>query len=255
MIDENELRAVLKGMPAADTPCPPEAALVALYDGSASPDEADALREHLAACPACVARAREAQAFVRALRSPSRAAVPRWALAAAAVLVGVSLLVIWRSSPPSPVTAPQVAIHQDLEVEKAPYTPTDGGGLVWRGGEEEEETLKWAMEPYVASDYGTAVDRLERRLRAHPEDDRARFYLGVSYLLGGRPQDALPPLRRVAAASSELSDETAWYLALASLKSGDVAAARPILARIASTPGARSEQAREWLREIDGRSP
>jgi hypothetical protein len=258
--------------------CPPDATLASFYAGELAGHDEDALRDHLADCHACVERARDAAAFVDAMKDDAREVppgrrigrVPAWAVAMAAVFAAAAILVAWRMSTPlPPVTSPDLASAEplppadarerwrDLAVEAAPYVPDDGSGILWRGGDRPSDTpaegsLAWAMEPYVAGDFAGAATRLNRRLRAGPNDDRTLVFLGVSLLLAGEPDEAVEPLRRVAEGRGTLSGDASWYLAVACLKTGDEACAVARLNDWAAQAGDRGERARRLLQEIEG---
>lgn len=264
------LRAAAPHEAGPASPCPSDAMLASFYAGTLDLAEEDALREHLATCASCVARARDARAFVVAMGGTSRTAPgsrARWRLAVAAVLTAVALIAVWRATgraprpvaPPSSPATPAADRWRDLVVEKAPYVEDDADRIVWRGGGKPPErpakgTFAWAMEPYVAGDAREAAARLERRVSAHPNEDRSRFYLGVARLLAGEVAASVEPLRAVAGARGALAGDASWYLALAHLKSGSEDLARPILLRLASEDGERGRRARGLLEKLEGPS-
>jgi cytochrome c-type biogenesis protein CcmH/NrfG len=108
------------------------------------------------------------------------------------------------------------------------------------------------MAPYSAGDFAGAADRLGQRLRTDPGDERARFYLGVSLLLTGHPDQSIEPLHRVAEESDLLSSDASWYLAVACLATGDDSRAVALLRDLAAQGGDRGDRARALLVEIEG---
>lgn len=246
--------------------CPDEGIWVELAAGRLEEEAAEALREHLAACPACVETARDARRFLAALSAtspvkarPSGARRVRLSMAAisrlAAVLVlatGAVLLMVARRSHPAPVA-----------IDKAAYRPQPAGGeeLLYRDAEgtdpEVEASFAAAMAPYERDDFAGAERELSRHLGAHPLDQRARFYRGVALLLLGRARAAEPELGRVVAlASPALSGEARWYHALALLRLGDRGRARAELGTLASGRGPRQAAASRLLATTAaGRSP
>lgn len=255
---DDELRDALRDGSPPSTPCPDDVALAGFYEGSLAPEIAEGWRDHLAACPACVARARDARAFVSSMAPVRHRPVLRpWALAAAAGLAGLAILLGWRAATaPRPAAPALVATTEKREivVDKAPYTPDADEGLLWRGGAEPppaDGSFAWAMEPYLGDEFEVAADRLERCVSLHPDDDRARFYLGVARLLDGNPAASVEPLLAVAGGASDRAGDAAWYLALAYLKTGDAKAAAPHLRRVGSGVGREADRARILLREIE----
>jgi hypothetical protein len=241
--------------------CPTDAALGSFYAGELDAKEDEAIRDHLVGCPACRERAADAAAFAEAMRGRRLRGVPVWAAAVAAVFAAAAILVLWRTVTPPRPQAPQLADArarwQQLAVDPAPYDPNGEHGIVWRGGEEPPAdvsgSLAWAMEPYAARDFAGAADRLRQRLRTDPGDERALFYLGVSLVLTGHPDQSIEPLRRVAEESDLLSSDASWYLAVACLATGDDSRAVALLRDLAAQGGDRGARARELLDEIEGR--
>jgi hypothetical protein len=74
---ERDLKAAVGGL-AADRPssaCPPDDRLIAIYGGSLSGAEEDAVREHLAFCPSCVELGEDARRFLSAMERGPAASV------------------------------------------------------------------------------------------------------------------------------------------------------------------------------------
>ena len=127
--DDDSLRRAAAELPVAG-PCPGEPRLLAFYREELDEDQADAVREHLATCPACLELARDAREFLAALRGadpapalpPRRlAAAPRsrrtalWAAAAAATVLAALGLYAFRTERPPPRPAgPRLARRRRL---------------------------------------------------------------------------------------------------------------------------------------------
>jgi hypothetical protein len=127
------LRALLAGCPADSGappagPCPDDNDVAAFLDGTLLPAARDRVEEHLSWCPACREVLLGAAALgaddslplasVRAL--PARRRVPRFALAAAAVLVvSVGLYVVMRSSGTTDTESALVAAAGELRRQDA----------------------------------------------------------------------------------------------------------------------------------------
>jgi TolA-binding protein len=273
---DGELAAAGRGVRPVSA-CPSDAVLASFYAGELAASEEDTLRDHLAGCSGCVARARDAAAFAEAMKDEARLVprarrfgpVPAWAAAMAAVFAVAAILIAWRVTTAPPPAPQELASAQPasppvgpaerwrgLTIEAAPYAPGDGSGIVWRGGDESagrpaEGSFAWAMEPYASGDFAGAAQRLDRRLHGDPRDDRARYYLGVALLLAGRPAESLQPLREVAEGNGDAAADASWYLTAACLKTGDEARAAVLLRELASKPGPHSARARELLGELE----
>lgn len=226
--------------------CFDEATVVRFYEGALAEDEADRLREHITTCAACLELARDAHAFVAAMRGPQ--AVPRqlqprrswagWWLAAAAVIP----ILIW--------VAPLMRQRDAIEIVPAPYlrASLDNSNTAWRGAEGADDRFELAMRAYLAKDYQAAELALEAHVSSHSEDDRGRFYLAVTRLLRGRTADALADLSRLTEDAAEpLRSEARWYRALAWLKTGERDRAVEELRWLASSSSSRAPEARALL--------
>ena len=257
---ERDLRGALRARVAA--PCPGEDALLAFYRGALAEAENESLREHLASCARCVELARDARAFLEAwVGAPerSRASGVRW-LAAAAV-VGVALLSgLWVarsrpavSRPPLPSASASAPANpwRNLPVAAAEYRPVaPEDELLFRSEEgTRDDGFAAAMTPYARGDYAAADAGLARFLGTHPDHAAATFYRGVSLLLLGKPAEARPLLAS-ASAARRAPGEARWYLALALLKSGDVADALGELDAVAAALGPHREEAAKLATQV-----
>lgn len=258
---DRDLRDALRAR--AVSPCPGEETLLAFYRGGLSEAEGESVREHLAACAACVGVARDAHAFLAAWEAAPEKARPlglRW-LAAAAVLAVAVLAGLWaaRHRPAAPAPRPEPEAHSpapanlwtDLPVAAAEYrAPAPEEELVFRSdGEAPDAAFAAAMPSYAKGDYAASDVELSQFLAAHPGHAEAGFYRGVSLLMLGRPAEARPLLESVAA-SSHAPAETRWYLALARLKSGDTAAALLELDGVGHARGPHRAEAAELAERV-----
>ena len=185
--DDDSLRRAAAELPAGG-PCLGEPRLLAFYREELDEDQADAVREHLATCPACLELARDAREFLAALRGadpalPARrlAAAPRsrrtvlWAAAAAVSVLAVLGLYAFRT-------------------ERQPPRPAE---VVWRG-DDGSAAYDAAMEHFRAGRFEAAEAALETYVLAHPADDRARLDLAVTRIRVGRTADARRELAQLA---------------------------------------------------------
>ncbi len=177
---------------------------LAFYRGGLSEAEGESVREHLAACAACVGVARDARAFLAAWEAAPEKARPfglRW-LAAAAVLIVAVLAGLWAARQRPAAPAPGPCRRLTLLRRRTPggtcrllprniVAPAPEDELVFRSdGEAPSAAFMAAMLPYERGDYAAADAELARFLAAHPGHAEAGFYRGVSLLMLGRPDEA-----------------------------------------------------------------
>jgi len=245
---------------AADTPrrgpCPGDDRLLALYRGDLDDAGEETIREHLASCAGCVARARDARDFAAAVGGGTAAApaVPwRWSpwIGLAAAVAGLAIVGAWsvrRGAGTPPAGQVAALAWADLVVAPAPYHPAtppggQGGDVVYRDGAA-GDPFAAAMALYGAGDFPAAETALEALVAARAGGHEARFYLAVTRLINGRSEDARRELEALEPSGVAAErDEVGWYLALALLKTGRVDEARVRLEAIAGGGGARASEA------------
>jgi len=210
--------------------------------GRLDPGQTAILLDHSTSCGTCAqawmlardfaaeTRAREAPAlpFFSRLTSPGLRTL---ALAAGIVLVvGTALVMSHRAGFFGGREAQVAGGETSGSWQKLPIEPPrffdPGPGGVWRGSGEAippsaAEEFRLAMEPWVRGDYPRAATRLAEFVAIHPGLREARFYLGVSLLMSGRPDDANIQLARLVESSpTSVAPKHRWYFALALLKAG-----------------------------------
>lgn len=187
--NDDSLRRAAAELPVAG-PCPGESCLLAFYQGELDEGPADAIREHLATCPACLELARDAREFVAALRGadPAPALPPRHAAAAPRS----RRTALWAAVAAGTVLA-AVGLYA-LRTDPRPPRPAE---LVWRG-DDGSAAYDAAMEHFRAGRFEAAEAALETYVLAHPADDRARLDLAVTRMRVGRTADARRELVRLA---------------------------------------------------------
>jgi tetratricopeptide (TPR) repeat protein len=115
-----------------------------------------------------------------------------------------------------------------------------------------QESSADALALYEAGDYRRALGALEDRLAQQPDDAVSRFYAGVCRLALGQPREAALDLEQVLRlGEKELHAPAEWYLALAHVKSDDLAGARSRLEHIAGAGGFYQDKARALLAELE----
>jgi len=116
---------------------------------------------------------------------------------------------------------------------------------------EQRSVFESAMRAYVDGNYDETIDLLQRVLAADSNSADANFYLGVTLLLKGRPDQAFAPLKTAAA-----NQHTRWaqpahfYLAKAYLQTRDLASAEAELKAAAAITGGLTASARADLASV-----
>lgn len=160
-----------------------------------------------------------------------------YAIAAAVLLL---LLAGWFVLQPRGYESPAALAMATFE----PYENITPGGV--RGGEQDPNAA--AFSAYDAGDYAAAATAL----RELPPTAVNRFYLGQSLLATREYAAAATEFDNVRQAEFGLSQDAAYYLALARLGEGKTSAARTILAGISTqTNHPMYEKAKALLAEID----
>lgn len=281
--------AVQGRRPSRAMPCLNEEQVVAFYSGRLQESEMDVIRDHLAECYHCLALARDARQFLEAMsvsaqpaHGPTEAlpSTLSWygmhrrelLLAAAMVIIAVSIGLLWRasrretpseqqaqtSSQPSSAT-PKENPWRDLKIAKAEYTPAVAppGDLIWRDdnpGTPSQPKLSpfaRAMRPYEGNDFAEVERRLAQFLENNPKHAQGYFYRGVSLLLLGKTADAIAPLEAaIEHGRGRVAEEAHWYLALARLRLGEPSKALEQLEAVMKTSGKHRSEAEQLRQQI-----
>mgnify|MGYP006272213539 FL=1 len=137
----------------------------------------------------------------------------RWIGWAAAAAAAVLLFVLW-----------PVFVQPDLYQQYAEFPPL-------ALSEKSTAATNWAAteEAFNTGDYNQAALQLEDYLKAFPEDQQARLYLGIAKMETGELEAARRLFSEVIAVAPALSDYAEWYRALSFLKGNAPERARPAL--------------------------
>jgi tetratricopeptide (TPR) repeat protein len=230
--------------------------------------ETDVFEQHYLGCQSCFQELQFRHAAAVELKrlplaSSRPAVVPlrsrwTWGLAAAAVLLLalVSVTTFYRrqnsqmvQKPPARNEAEQRIIARLAVVDTAPpYVPfTIRGGKTGAATERFQE----GMERYIQHDYEDAVGPLREAIRLDANLQPALFYLGISYLLMDRPDEAVAQLSKLTSAEANpYTEESHWYLAKAYLKKRDLGSAQKELERVVTLNGPHLAEARQALEQI-----
>ena len=180
-------------------------------------------------------------------------------LAVAAILL-LAVRAIQESPPPQsdrpsagqdiglPSTAPRIDVDRLGAIEPPAFTPPR---LRSSDASESRRAFVAAMEAYGRGDYGGAIDGLEEAVRADGAFPAAHFFLGVCYLQLDRPLEAIEHLREVTRlGESPYLEDAHFFLAKASIRSGDIEAARRDLQTVVALDGDRRDEASRLVAEL-----
>ena len=178
-------------------------------------------------------------------------------LAAAAILV----LAVREIQSPSPslvepnTTAPDIVVPQsaptaNLEtlgaIAPPPFTPP-----ILRSTSESRRVFLSAMETYSRGDYAAAIPALERAVRAEPASPAGHFFLAVCHLQLDRRPEAIEQLREVIRlGESPYLEDAHFFVAKASIRSGDIETARGELRTVMALDGDRRDEASRLLNDL-----
>jgi TolA-binding protein len=203
------------------------------------------LELHYFGCDSCFERLEAYRAAATALKLPPRAR-RQWiwpAAIAAAVTFGIiSLRFIPHPAPPKVALAPMLA-----QVEAPPYAMPTLRSVP------DAATMQFyaAMEPYQRHDYPATIEALKKFADASPHQGRpyldAQFFLGASYLLTNRTDEASAALEPVLSAESPYMEEAHFLMAETWMKKGDSEHARTELERVIGMGGDLKTRAQALL--------
>lgn len=224
--------------------------------GELSEGDSQQFEEHYFSCDDCYESLRDISAVqselakdrwaVREARTSSGwPGAWTWAWAAALILLAVGLTFWLRAHEP-------LGLSEDVLAELAAIEPPPFEPLSLRGPSEvEENPFEEAMIPYQEGDYLAAAESLELVVQSQPRDATALFYLGASYLLMDRQEEAIGSLGRVVdLGESRYLSWARLYRAKAHLGLGDVAAARSDLEAVVTGGGELAAQAKDILGQL-----
>jgi hypothetical protein len=184
--------------------------------------------------------------------------------AAAALIIIAALWVSWRgtvpAAPASKPAAPQTTVAHaeptrfELQLNK-PDVRLSVSALTWRGPSGATslvDDLAPALDAFRASDYARAAQMLAPLERQYPKAIEPPFYRGISLLFLNDPLGAIDELQ----AAARLGDDTfsmdiTWYLAVADLRAGRLAAARVPLDALCRTRNPHTADACDALTKLD----
>jgi hypothetical protein len=267
--------------PLAGAPCPPPELVQASQMGALPPPVQERVARHVGQCAVCQAlrgalddpalaslTPEESQRILARVRAPlcrsGRAFVVGWQFSAAAALIGLVALgfVLFRQSrhapaaPASEIAGGAPSVFQLAQPELPARAGTD---LVWRGPGDSGAAadLDRGLEPYRAGDFAEAARRLTALRDRQPHNAAVHFYLGMSDLFLGADAQAVTALEqteRIVKDDPDLARETAWYLALAYRRTGQIQRAAGQLDALCRGGSSRAARACIGLSELSKES-
>jgi tetratricopeptide (TPR) repeat protein len=256
---------------AAGLQCPPPETLLPAIEGTLPEPLRARTVAHLETCRVCRALAAALESAETADSDDAEAARIRaridrrlasrrawWSGLAAAAGIIITVGVAWMfrlppvtdipAPPARPAPAPAPKARTFALSLTAPPIELPPGALVLRGDTADPyvTALAGALEPFGRGDYQQAASRLEAVRATRPDDPFASYYLGVSYLLAGRPQEATALLQRareLTGLDTALHSEATWYLAVALERSDRVDQTVPLLKQLCGSGGSRDAPA------------
>ncbi len=210
-----------------------------LIRGELNQGECDRVLDHLQRCPDCRERARIMSVLEIGENASERKTtshrLPWYLPTAAGVLaaLGLSYFAWQRLTPIGP------GAGNFPTVQAYPYQPLETRASSTEGG----EALAEAFALYRSGRFEAAATALARL----PSEPMIDFYLGVSWLLAQRPEQAVAVLAPLADKEGPWAYPARWYLAHAYLRAGNLPAAKRLFTRLAEEEGEFQAEAESIL--------
>lgn len=162
----------------------------------------------------------------------------RWVAVAAGVLI-IALTIWWIWS--------QNKGHNRLYEQY--FTHLENQLTVTSTGDTDTVELSEALRSYNARSYAEAADRIGEYFKTHNEPVALRLYYGISLLESGSVSEAIDQLVELnnTLITSNYTKAADWYLALAYLRSNEIATSRLLLQEIAQPQHPYATQAQNLL--------
>src|SRR5262245_28311254 len=248
--------------------------------GQLDEPERDAFEEHYFECARCSDELRTYEALQAELSrtrdalvaAPGRSWMRQWAWlpAAAVVLIGVSVVIrqglttggerppIAADTPPDRPAGPGSTPAQPPPIARASlddlarFEPPRYVQGRLRGADAATAKFQAAMEQYQRQDFASARATLREASTLDPEAAHIAFFLGITSLLAGQPDEAAETLRRtVALGDSPYLEEAHFYLAKAYVKLARVDDAIGELDRAIQLRGDHEADARAFRSQLE----
>ena len=110
--------------------------------------------------------------------------------------------------------------------------------------------LTEAMLQYDLKDYNPTIEILSQVIQKDTTNNKAFFYLGVSYLSVGKTKHAIINLKKVSTSNDLLKDQSIWYMALSYLRLGEKEKSKELLEQLVSNRSDISKKAKTLLKKL-----
>lgn len=128
------------------------------------------------------------------------------------------------------------------------YEPEEAVTIVRSGGNSDNMTLKNAMMEYQGRNYESAIELFSQK----PENNLAKFYMGLSYLESGNTDKAIELFKSIINHQENLFVEQAqWYLGLSYLKVEKTDEAKKVFNTIINSDNIYKDDANKILKNLD----
>lgn len=167
-----------------------------------------------------------------------------WKVAAAVVLVSLSVGVIFQLQQPS---SPQDLVSQHFEPYENPFVGAK------RGDDITANPMVQAFQAYDTEKYSVAIAGFESILGQEEYKDQhtmVLFYLGISQLAQGQGTASIASFEHYLGITEDNVSEAKWYLALGYLKEGKVDEATVLLEELQQNEQ-YGQQVRRILKKLD----
>jgi TolA-binding protein len=179
-------------------------------------------------------------AYARNKKSQKKIISARFALPAAAAIIGAFFLIklLLPSNDP------------DKLFEKY-YEPLSAISAVTRSADATlMNSYASAIESYKNKNYLAAAAGFSDVISKDPQNTSSRFFMGITQMALGNYEQSKSFLKEVISRQDEYIKEARWYLGLAYLKTGDSEKANDCFETLAQTPGFYSDRAEKILRRL-----
>lgn len=164
---------------------------------------------------------------------------PGWKTLAVAASVALLVGLGWLLTPRQPSDEALFAAH---------FSPAPG--LPTTLGLSDSPQFDEGMISYKLGAYAASRTTWQPLIEQQPNNDTLRFFFGASYLAENQTTAAIDYLEPLIGKSGSAWQASAqWYTALAHLRNGEKAKARPLLESLSAVPGDYQERASRLLAE------
>jgi len=159
-----------------------------------------------------------------------------WIGAAASVLIGAALIMVFRKEPSAP------------PLYLAYYKPYPNVSMPSERGENEQSARAEAFQLYEMGDYAAATQKFEA---IESKDMAAYFYLASAYMANEQIDEATTNFKKCLAPENVFTVPARWYLALCYVHKNDAVQSQELLKAIIKNNDSYSAKAADLLQEMN----